>query len=387
MSGPKIVDYVAIERQRVEAAQRRWSALRGRAAAFHQRCVESGHPECAITVGALNAISSADIAGRCEEVAAALEAADRQLVHRQFSARTREVVAGMADALADLERRERQDAATSPHVSVTMPRRKEPRGTTVSPDFTERVTRQLATLRTPSEALQQAGAAVLREADPARAQILYSDLKHRVAQANKTEARKERQLAEIAEQRAQLDRLTDPLALHALLDQATDAVLRGLDAGDMVQQACTAITAQLDAAAAEADREYVRSAVAESLSELGYGVADVTVATPGTLVVRQSRSHGVRADIRDGQIDIAAVRLGAASDINRSSDRDAEDEFCRRLPGLVSALDSRGITTEVREAKLPGLFTPETVAVRATATTQPAAAVQTSPKVRRRSNP
>lgn len=386
MSGPKIVDYVAVERQRVEAAQRRWSALRGRAEAFRQQCVDSGYPECAVTVGRLSATSSADIDGRCEEVAAALKAAGRQLLSRQFSDRTREVATGLADALAELDHRERQDAAKSPHVTTPRPNG-QPAGTRFRPDFTDRVTRQLATLRTPTETLQQAGAAVLREADPARAQILYSDLKHRVAQANKTEALKEQQLAEIAEQRAQLDRLTDPLPLHALLDQATDAVLRGLDAGYMVQQACTAITAQLDAAAAAADREYVRNAVSESLSELGYGVADVTVATPGTLVVRQSRSHGVRADISDGQIDIAAVRLGAASDINRSSDRDAEDEFCRRLPGLVNALESRGITTEVREAELPGLFTPETVALRATATGESAAPAQASPKVRRRSNP
>ncbi|MCF6391131.1 hypothetical protein L2K20_29600 [Mycobacterium sp. MBM] len=318
-------------------------------------------------------------------MAAALKAAGRQLLSRQFSDRTREVVTGLADALAELDRRE---GRTSSHDCGTTPHPDErATGTGFRPDFTDRVTRQLATLRTPTETLQQAGAAVLREADPARAQILYSDLKHRVAQANKTEARKEQQLTEIAEQRAQLDRLTDPLPLHALLDQATDAVLRGLDAGDMVQQACTAITAQLDAAAAAADREYVRNAVAEALRELGYDVADVTVATPGTLVVRQSHSHGVRADIRDGQIGIAAVRLGATGSIDRSSDRDAEDEFCRRLPGLVSALDSRGITTELREAKLPGLYTPETVAVGAKDTAQSPTSVQASPKVRRRSNP
>lgn len=387
MSGPKIIDYQAVERQRAEAARRRWLALCGRADALRQRSVEAGHPDCAIKVGQLESSASTHIERRCDELATALEAAAAELSRRQFAERTREAAAGLHDVLADLERREREaDAQAASEATSTRERYAPAVSPSPRPDFAEKVTRQMTALRVASTELAEAAQTVLRETDPARARLLYSDLKQRVAAANKAEEVRNQRLTEIAELRAQADSLSDPAPLRTLLDHATALAQAGEDTGAALRQARTAITSQLDAAAAEADREFVRQAIAESLQELGYQVADVDIATPESLILRQSRTHGVRADIQHGRIDIRAVRLGAANDAAVSSaDRDAEDEFCRHIPGLRGALHRRGVATEVKEAVLPGLFAPETVTLRSRGTAPTAAHEEEQFTSRRRS--
>mgnify|MGYP001366461411 CR=1 FL=1 len=366
MSGPKVIDYQAIERQRAEAARRRWFALTGRADALRRRCRESGHLECAVDAGPLVESSSADLERRCDELDSVLAAAAEELGRRQFADRTREVAADLSGVLADLERRERQ-AATATLQSEPAGKRSAERPAAPRPDFADRVARQLASLQVRSTELDEVAKAVLAETDPARAHLRYDDLRQRIADANERAAARAAKLAEIAELRAQLHPLADPVPLRKLLDRATEAAERGDPVDVAVRQARRAITEQLDAAAAAADREYVRTAVAESLREQGYEVLDVDVATPETLVFRQSRTHGVRADVQDGRIDIQAVRLGATiGHASRSADRDAEDEFCNRIPGLLTALGRRGVAAGVTARKLPGLFTPETVAVPST---------------------
>ncbi|WP_156432624.1 hypothetical protein [Mycobacterium sp. M26] len=206
---------------------------------------------------------------------------------------------------------------------------------------------------------------MLTETDPDRSRLLYQDLSERIALANARDAERARYLTEIAELRAQAESVSDPAPLRALLDHAELIATSGGSADIDLRQAKAAITEQLDAAAAAADRDYVRNAVAESLLELGYETADVDLETPETLVFRQSNSHGVRADVRNGRIDIRAVRLGpiARGDAG-SADRDAEDEFCNRIPILLSALRDRGVSADVAERRLPGLSTPETLSLR-----------------------
>lgn len=367
MSGPKVIDYQAVERQRAEAARRRWFALTGRAEALRRRCRDSGHPECSVDAGPLAESSSADLERRCDELDSALAAAADELSRRQFADRTREVASGLSGILADLERRERRAAAAAaPHREPATQRAGETRATPIpSPDLADRVTRQLASMLVRSPELEEAAKAVLTESDPARAHLRYDDLRQRIADANERAAAKAASLSEIAELRAQLDALPDPTPLRTLLDHAAEAADRGDTVEAAVRQARRAITEQLDAAAAAADREYVRTAIAESLRDLGYEVADVDVATPETLVFRQNRTHGVRADVHDGRIDIRAVRLGpAVGHASRSADRDAEDEFCNRIPGLLTSLGQRGVVAGVAARKLPGLFTPETLTVR-----------------------
>lgn len=365
MSGPKVIDYQAVERQRAETARRRWFTLCGRAEALRRRCADAGHPECAVVTGPLVDSSAADLERRCGELESVLEAAADELVRRQFADRAAEVAAVLSGVLADLDRREQQ-AAAARHRDAAAPHPPRSRATpALRSDLADKVTRQLATLQAPSPELEQAAAAVLTEADPARAQLRYDDLKHRIAEANDRTALKVSRLAEIAELRAQLDALADPAPLRALLDQASDAASRGEVVDAAVRQARGAITRQLDDAAANADREYVHTALADSLRQLGYEVADVDVATPESLVFRQNSTHGVRADVSNGRIDIRAVRLGSPVDpVSRSADRDTEDEFCNRIPGLLNALRQRGVAAEVTARKLPGLFTPQTVAVR-----------------------
>lgn len=356
MSGPKVIDYQAVERERAETARRRFRTLRGRAAAFEQRCVRSGEPGCAVAVPRLVGTDSADIERQCNALEAALAHAADELAHRQHDVRTKQVVAGLAAVLADLDRRERATAET--HSATTAP---------VTVDFSERVARQLASLPQPSPDLERAAQSVLAAKDPDRARLLYADLAERVADVNRAAALLDAHRVEIAELRAHLETLSDPDPVRALLDHAAALAGRGEAVETQLRQARAAIAAQQDAAAAVADREFVRQAVAESLSELGYEVADVAVETADSLVYRQSPSHGVQARVRDGEIDVHTVRLESENGSEATDsdfDRAADDEFCRRLPGLLAALSRRGVAAGVKKRTLPGLIAPPAVALR-----------------------
>ncbi len=355
MSGPKVIDYRVVERQRAEAARRRWLGLVGRAEALSRQCVHAGHPQCAPRVGSPSGASSAELETACNELEQALATATDELTRRQFADRTKEVAAGLQDVLADLERREQRSTTVK---SSPEPRQQTRPTAQRGPDYAEKVTRELASLQMPSSELQQAAKAVLAETDSTRARLLYEDLKQRIAQANEQAKARTASLADIAELRGQLDGLPDPEPLRVLLDHAEHAVHQDEDSAHAIRQARTAITRQLDAAAAAADRTYVRNAVAESLAELGYGVADVDVVTPETLVFQQDRTHGVRAEVGDHQIDLRTVRLGT---LDSSRDRDAEEEFCARVPGLLAALADRGVSAQVTKGGLPGLYPPETI--------------------------
>lgn len=356
MSGPKVIDYAAIERRRAEVATRRWNGLRGRANALRTRCAESGHPECAVDVGALGATWSEDIERKCVELEAALATSSRMLESSQFDDRTREVFSVLTDVLAELEQRERAANAAQQEAGAV------PHPPPVTVDFAEKVSRRLATLATPDSELDKAAKAVLSADDAARARLLYSDLSRRIDEANRRYAETIAMRAQIAELRAQLDPLPDPGPAGVLLDHAAAELDQGHSAQAQIQQARAAITAQLDAVAANSERAFVRDAVAESLAELGYEVADVDVETPETLVFRQSGTHGVRAVVHDGEIDLRAVRLGVGAD--SKSDRQAEEVFCRRVPGFLDAMSRRGVTADVSRDTLPGLFAPDTIPLR-----------------------
>lgn len=354
-----MIEYAVIERRRAETATRRWNGLRGRADALRIRSAQSGHPECAIDVGSLGATSSAEIERKCLELEAALASGMQRLESAQFDDRTREVFSGLSDVLADLERRERAAAAAAAERPHAAQLEAQP---PVTVDFAEKVGRRLASLVSPSSELSKAADAVLTAADLARARLLYDDLSRRIDEANRKYADTVEMRAQIAELRAQIDPLPDPRPLAALLDHAATELEQGRSVQTQIQQARSAIIAQLDAITGQAEREFVRDAVAESLSELGYDVAHVDVETPETLVFRQSGTHGVRAIIHDGEIDLRAVRLGDGADAK--SDRQAEDEFCRRIPGFLSVMSRRGVSANVSDDTLPGLITPETVALR-----------------------
>lgn len=370
MSGPKVIDYQAIERELTEAARRRWQALSGRASAFERRCVELGHPECAVVVPPMSAASSDEMQRQCDAIEATMARAEAELSRLRLDDRTRDVFSGMEQLLADLERRE-QAGHSGSRETVSTPAAAAAPG----PSFAERVARTLASLTEPDRELERAAQSVLGAQDADRARLLYADLVDRVTAANHAADVRAARLVEIAELRAQLEGLPDPEPIRALLDDAAEGADRGADVSVAVQQARTAVAAQQDAVAAAADREFVRGAVADSLAELGYDVADVAVETADTLVYRQSSSHGLRARIDNGELRLHAVRLGSTTPPD-GSDRDADEELCRRLPQLLEAMARRGVAADVTHDTLPGLVTPETVALRGTRTTSAPAAEQ-----------
>lgn len=378
MSGPKIIDYRAIERERAEAARRRWRTLNGRSEALARRCRDSGHPECAVSVPESTATTGEQIDAQCDRLEQALTRAADDLSRAQLQDRTQEVRAGMQEVLADLERRERAAATrTRPAVAAEESARQ---GESARPDYTQRVADQLATLRTVDPKIVEDAKLVLAVTDPDRARLLYTDLTHRVAEANRRSDLLTHRRTEIAELRAQLDAVTDPAPIRAVLDQAVTLAERDGDITALLGQARMALTAQLDAAAATSDRAFVRKAIADSLTELGYDVLDVDVQTSDSLLLRQSRTHGVRAVVADGEIDLQAVRLD--SEPERDGDRAAEEEFCRRVPGFLDAMAKRGLITGIKKQGLPGLYAPQVVRLRHETTESQTA--QESPVVKRR---
>lgn len=362
MSGPKVIDYRALERERVEAARRRWRSLCGWASALERRCASAGHLDCVVDVVAVTGLTeptgeSDAMKSQCDKLEGALARAAGELERRQLAERTRQVMAGMRDILADVECRERAatEAAAARRATHAAAPVERPRV-----DFADKVAAKLASLKVASAELERAAREVLATTDQARARLLYADLADRIKEANRRAERAEAQRTEIAELRAHLGDLPDPDPVSALLDQAAVGADRGDDVQTLLMQARGGITDQLDNVAAQANRDFVRQAVVESLTELGYDVLDVAVQTPQTLVVRQSDTHGVRADIGDGEIGLRAVRFGSADSV---ADRDAEEEFCRRVPGFLSAMSRRGLSTGIKERKLPGLFAPEAISL------------------------
>ncbi|GAB3003607.1 hypothetical protein [Mycobacterium bourgelatii] len=369
MSGPKVIDYRALERERVEAARRRWRSLCGWASALERRCASTGHLDCVVDVVAVTGLAeptggSEAMKTQCDKLEQALARAAGELERRQLAQRTQQVMATMRDILADVQRRERaatEAAAARRAAHPTAPVEQ----ATPRVDYADKVAAKLASLKVPSAELERAAREVVATGDQARARLLYADLADRVEEANRCAERTEAQRTEIAELRAHLSDLPDPDPVSVLLDQAAVSADRGEDVHTLLAQARSAITYQLDSVAAQANRDFVRHAVVESLTELGYDVLDVAVQTPQTLVVRQSGTHGVRADIGDGEIGLRAVRFGPADAV---ADRDAEEEFCRRVPGFLSAMSRRGLSTGIREQKLPGLSAPEAISLRKKAT-------------------
>lgn len=366
MSGPKVIDYRALERERVEAARRRWRSLCGWASALERRCASTGHLDCVVDVTGLAEPTGGSEAMKtqCDKLEQVLARAAGELERRQLAQRTQQVMAGMRDILADVQRRERaatEAAAARRAAHPTAP----VEHSTPRVDYADKVAAKLASLKVPSVELERAAREVVATADQARARLLYADLADRIEEANRRVERTEAQRTEIAELSAHLSDLPDPDPVSVLLDHAAVGADRAEDVHTLLAQARSAITYQLDSVAAQANRDFVRHAVAESLTELGYDVLDVAVQTPQTLVVRQSGTHGVRADIGDGEIGLRAVRFGPADAV---ADRDAEEEFCRRVPGFLSAMSRRGLSTDIREQKLPGLFAPEAISLRKKAT-------------------
>ncbi|CAM2809537.1 hypothetical protein BST27_00945 [Mycobacterium intermedium] len=369
MSGPKVIDYRALERERVEASRRRWRSLCGWSSALERRAASAGHLDCVVDVVAVTGLAeptggSEAMKSQCDKLEQALARAASELERRQLAERAQQVMAGMRDILADVERRER--AATEAAAARRAAHPAAPlEHSTPRVDYADKVAAKLASLKVPSAELERAAREVLATVDQARARVLYADLAARIEEANRRAERIEAQRTEIAELRAHLNDLPDPDPVSVLLDQAAIGADRGDDVHMLLTQARGAITHQLDRVAAQANREFVRQAVVESLTELGYDVLDVAVQTPQTLVVRQSGTHGVRAEIGDGEIGLRAVRFGPADAV---ADRDAEEEFCRRVPGLLGAMSRRGLSTGIREQKLPGLFAPEAISLRKKAT-------------------
>lgn len=108
MSGPKVIDHQAVERQRTEVARRRWLALRGRADALSRQCVQAGHPQSAARIAQPAGSSSIMVDAACNELERAVVEAVGELDRRQFADRTREVASALLEVLANLERREQQ---------------------------------------------------------------------------------------------------------------------------------------------------------------------------------------------------------------------------------------------------------------------------------------
>lgn len=91
VSGPKVIDYRAIERERAEAARRRWRSLAGRAWALERRCTAAGHPDCAVAVGELAGESEA-MQRQCDRLEQAIARAADELARRRLTERTQEVM-------------------------------------------------------------------------------------------------------------------------------------------------------------------------------------------------------------------------------------------------------------------------------------------------------
>ncbi|MBF6548642.1 hypothetical protein [Nocardia brasiliensis] len=346
-------------------AQRRLRVLGARAARVSARCTAVGLPAPQAPAGRYT--TSAEINAACEQWETALAAAEPAIQQAQTQQRAEQVSRDVATALADLARTqpvgseiERAEPDTSTHARLTT-----------------RVDRLLTTLLVPAPELVQAGAAVLRCTDPARAEMLLSDLDSRIAAANTATRRATADREQLAELRAAATELADPSSIARLLDSAERLLDRGLDPTAELAQARARVAERIAHEDATRERRFVLDAVQQALTDLGYAVTPVAMDTAGSIVLTApgSAAMGVRARIVNGEIDIRTVQTGAEPEEVTLS---AQGEICADLRALPDRLRAHGVVPDRFRQSGAGLAAVEVVPAPQTAATVRRSAVERS---------
>jgi hypothetical protein len=136
-------------------------------------------------------------------------------------------------------------------------------------------------------------------------------------------------------------------------------VLKGLDqSAELPGNLRERVAAAKAAAEAERDREFVLTAAAKALGELGYTVGDdFRTAVPSAGVVLDlphSGQHGVRIRERNQRLQLNVVRFDTAGECDRLADHDAEDAFCHDFDRMKERMRQEGVDLTMLRADPPG---------------------------------
>jgi hypothetical protein len=375
VSGPKsgsyqVVSAAELRRRSIAAAQDRHARALAEAQAFH------GVLAAAVAAyGSLAVRVPATTAGRAREAAdwdqatsaltAGLADARRQLEEQVRTARAHGLAmegSQVKAVLRDQGTRDRRTAAAAAREkAASEPAASEPAAS--EPAASEpadeaklaEVLRRLPADAGPEVAGQceRLARSYLSSPSPAERSRVLDSLRFQVQAARDRQARITRNSAAVEALYRELD---------GLRGEQVDTVrgaLKGLDrSADLPGDLRERVAAAKAAAEAERDREFVLTAAAKALSELGYTIGDdfrTAVPSAGAVLEIPNRQrHGVQVRERDKRLQLNVVRFDAAGERDRIADRDAEEAFCRDFDQVKEKLRQEGVDLTMLRADSPG---------------------------------
>ncbi|MGH3694539.1 MAG: hypothetical protein ACRDRX_11245 [Pseudonocardiaceae bacterium] len=187
----------------------------------------------------------------------------------------------------------------------------------------------------------------LGQADAGRRRILIEALGADVRALNAQARSRRTQSAAIAEAERVVQQ-TDDRELRNLVAQLR---VKHRDRGAVDLAALRgAVEAALRRDAAGRERRFVEQVVLDAFRGLGYEVlTGFEVQTPeGGALLRRERAtdHAVRVVVRDGRVDLQAVRTRREPPPSRADDLHAEQQLCETAPRLWQALRAEGVEVD-----------------------------------------
>lgn len=385
MSGPKGIEYQIEQARRAERralaeARTEWTRLVSAARRFDISCAVSGHTGLRVEVPATPSGDAAAWRHNCsvfrerlEHAQSEFDARRRAELHRMVAhdldAEVSALVREEARRIAEAESTAGRNSPRANAVPMTAAAAATPGSLSYS-GIRTKIDAELHRLLEPAPELTQLGTTILG-ADSRRARILLADLSDRVSAANKLVTGRRELEGQIDNLRARAEWVlgtADATTIDpsAYLDRAEAHLTAGSDPRPDLRTTSDLVAALERHAERSADREIVRSAVQESLAELGYSVINTEVATADTLHFRSSgvprSGHLVQLGITDTEIDIRTVRTTEAT--TRREDMAADEALCGDLAKIVSGLEVRGLRAGRIRRTEAGVVTPPVIAIR-----------------------
>lgn len=280
------------------------------------------------------------------ELAARVASAEHRLQEQLGAARSRRIVAGLQQAIANLAAS--APSPTAPVAPVALLQQPAELGESLrrvlarlDPDAPADVVRQLEKWATQA----------LSAPTPAAARLLLDDLRYSVEKANREVTTRRTRLADLA---ARMRSYTGPR-----IDEALGLIAAAVDDPEPDWPGLgAAVAAAIEGTREEAVREYTLWALRDSFEEIGCEVQegfDVLLAREGMAHITRDGWEDVAVRVRSRpEENTAHFNMVAPRDGSASIDPSVEEQWCSAFDQLLPALAERGIEVHIEERSEQG---------------------------------
>ncbi|KJF24924.1 hypothetical protein C7T36_13870 [Rhodococcus sp. AD45-ID] len=355
MSGPKGIQYrvdpkVArrlAEEQRSRQLLARWRQIESAAIRLSARCHAHDLPILAVAIPTVAADDTAQMEALADQLEHEVNQSNRQLDAKVRENRSRRFDHDLEAVLTDLAAVEEaarvarpvdadKSVDTSRNASdcTAAERRKR---------LSDQVSRRLGRLVEPASEIEDFAVAVVT-APLDRAPMLLDELDAQISERNAITNRVGADNSRLDALRVKAAALQDAAAVGGLLAQAANEIECQRSAAAILDAVTNLVDAATARVTAEVERQYVLEAVRESLEELGYVTTEVDGGGPDSVVLSRagSTTHGVRARVSEGEVDLHSI--GFADRNDKAADTAADQALCGDLDPMLGALERRGVS-------------------------------------------